>query len=79
LIFDSTAALVYDALVLQHYASEDNYKNVELTGSKFKEQTYGFPLPKGSPMQKKLNLGYLGLIESGRYEQIEYRWFGKKQ
>lgn len=79
LLHDSTAALVYDAPVLQHYASEDNYENVEITGTKFKEQTYGFALPKGSPMRKKLNLGYLRLVESGRYEEIENRWFGKKQ
>ena len=79
LMQDSTDAVVYDAPVLQHYASKDNYEHIEVTGTKFKEQAYGFALPKGSPMRKQLNLGYLRLVESGKYEEIKNRWFGKKQ
>jgi len=70
-------AFVYDAPVLQHYVSEYGYENVDVTGKKFKEQNYGFALPRNSELRKKLNLGYLRLVESGEYQNIQERWFAR--
>ncbi|NBC26476.1 MAG: glycine betaine/L-proline ABC transporter substrate-binding protein ProX [Bacteroidetes bacterium] len=71
------AAVVYDAPVLQHYASESGYGNVKVTGAIFQQQSYGFALPKGSPLRKEINLGYLKLVENGEFAQYKNRWFGK--
>ena len=69
-------AVVYDAPVLQHFTSEEGYGKVDVTGSLFQEQAYGFALPKGSDLRKDINLGYLQLVESGEYQEIRNRWFG---
>lgn len=70
-------AVVYDAPVLQHYASTEGYGDVDLTGSIFEQQSYGFALPQDSELRKAINLGYLKLVESGEYQQIRNRWFGQ--
>lgn len=70
-------AIVYDAPVLQYYASDEGYGKVDVTGNVFQQQAYGFALPKGSQLRKDINLGYLKLVESGEYKQIQNRWFGK--
>lgn len=77
LLAGESAAVVYDAPVLQHYASTEGYGEVDITGGIFEQQSYGFALPQGSELRKALNLGYLKLVESGEYQQIRNRWFGK--
>ncbi len=72
-----TEAVVYDAPVLQHFASEEGYGEVMVTGPLFQQQYYGFALQKNSELRKEINLGYLKLLESGEYQQIKNRWFGK--
>ncbi|MDR9418250.1 glycine betaine/L-proline ABC transporter substrate-binding protein ProX [Gracilimonas sp.] len=71
-----TDAVVYDAPVLQHFASQEGYGEVDVTGSIFQQQSYGFAMPKGSGLRKDINLGYLKLVEDGTYRQIQNRWFG---
>jgi ABC-type proline/glycine betaine transport system substrate-binding protein len=77
LVSGNADAVVYDAPVLQHYASGKGYGEVEITGSIFEQQSYGFALPKDSELRKAMNLGYLKLVESGEYQQIRKRWFGQ--
>jgi len=77
LLTGDTDAIVYDAPVLQHYASEEGYGKVSVTGSLFQRQSYGFALPKGSHLRKEFNLGYLRLVENGEYKQKRQEWFGK--
>lgn len=71
-----TDAIVYDAPVLQHFASGEGYGEVMVTGQLFQQQYYGFALPRGSELRKEINLGYLNLLENGDYQQIKNRWFG---
>ncbi|WP_340105790.1 glycine betaine/L-proline ABC transporter substrate-binding protein ProX [Rhodohalobacter sp. 8-1] len=76
LIDGKTDAIVYDAPVLQHFASGEGYGEVMVTGQLFQQQYYGFALPRGSELRKEINLGYLNLLENGEYQQIKNRWFG---
>ncbi|MFO7799876.1 glycine betaine/L-proline ABC transporter substrate-binding protein ProX [Rhodohalobacter sp.] len=78
LVEGSIEAIVYDAPVLQHYASEEGYGDVMVTGQLFQQQSYGFALPKDSELRKEINLGYLKILENGEYQRIRNRWFGNE-
>jgi len=69
-------AIVYDAPVLQHYASHDGKGKVKVVGLFFKEQSYGFALPVASPYREKINIALLTLMENGVYKEIHDKWFG---
>ena len=69
-------AIVYDAPVLQHYASRDGKGKVKVVGLFFEEQSYGFALPIDSPFRERINVALLKLIERGVYKEIHDKWFG---
>ena len=69
-------AIVYDAPVLQHYASHDGKGKVKVVGLFFEEQSYGFALPVNSPYRERINVALLKLIEKGIYKEIHDKWFG---
>lgn len=69
-------AIVYDAPVLQHYASHDGKGKVKVVGLFFEEQSYGFALPIDSPYRERINVALLKLIEKGVYKEIHAKWFG---
>ena len=52
-----TEAVVYDAPVLQHFASEEGYGEVMVTGQLFQQQYYGFALQKTANFAKRSTLG----------------------
>ncbi len=69
-------AVVYDAPVLQHYASNDGKGKVEMVGLIFEEQIYGIALQEGSPYREAINLALLKLIEEDVYQALSEKWFG---
>lgn len=69
-------AIVFDAPVLQHYASSRGKGKVKVVGLLFQEQNYGIALPFQSPYREKINIALLKLIESGVYQEIVDKWFG---
>jgi ABC-type amino acid transport substrate-binding protein len=69
-------AIVYDAPVLQHYASKMGKGKVKVVGMLFQEQNYGIALQFQSPYREKINIALLKLIESGAYKEIADKWFG---
>jgi ABC-type proline/glycine betaine transport system substrate-binding protein/ABC-type amino acid transport substrate-binding protein len=69
-------AVVYDAPVLQHYASKKGYGKVRVVGLIFKEKSYGIVLPENSELRDRINIALLKLMESGVYEQLNKKWFG---
>ena len=69
-------AIVYDAPVLQHYASTTGKGKVKVVGLLFLEQNYGIALQVKSPYREKINIALLKLIESGAYREIVDKWFG---
>jgi ABC-type proline/glycine betaine transport system substrate-binding protein/ABC-type amino acid transport substrate-binding protein len=70
------AAIVYDAPVLQHYASQKGKGKVKVVGLLFEVQNYGIALQVGSPYRENINVALLKLIESGVYQEIVDKWFG---
>ena len=69
-------AIVYDAPVLQHYATQEGKGRVRLVGLVFQEQNYGIALPQDSPYREAINIALLELIESGQYRELYDKWFG---
>jgi ABC-type amino acid transport substrate-binding protein len=68
--------VVYDAPVLQHYASQAGKGKVKVVGLIFQEQSYGIALPFKSPYREEINIALLKLVENGIYKQIHDKWFG---
>jgi len=71
-----TDAIVYDAPVLQHYASKGGRGKVKVVGLIFQEQNYGIALQVQSAYREKINIALLKLMESGVYKEIQDKWFG---
>ena len=69
-------AIVYDAPVLQHYASKNGKGKVKVVGLLFEEQNYGIAIQIMSPYREEINIALLKLIESGAYEELKKKWFG---
>lgn len=69
-------AVVYDAPVLQHYASQESNARAQVVGLVFDEQSYGIALPHNSPYREPINQALLNLMENGVYQDIYERWFG---
>jgi ABC-type amino acid transport substrate-binding protein len=69
-------ALVYDAPVLQHYATKEGKGKVKVVGLIFQKQQYGMAIPIDSPFRERINLALLRLIETGVYKEIHDKWFG---
>jgi len=69
-------AVVYDAPVLQHYASKKGKGKVQVVGLIFKEKSYGIALPEKSDLRDRINIALLKLMETGKYEEVNKKWFG---
>ncbi len=69
-------AVVYDAPVLQHYASKKGKGKVQVVGLLFKEKNYGIALPEKSDLRDRINIALLKLMETGEYEEVNKKWFG---
>jgi ABC-type proline/glycine betaine transport system substrate-binding protein len=72
-------AVVYDAPVLQHYASHEGDGKVAVVGPIFWQQAYGIALPTGSPYREPINRALLRLIEMGDYQLLYKKWFGAEE
>jgi polar amino acid transport system substrate-binding protein len=68
---------VYDKPALDYYASTSGKGKVETVGDKFTRENYGIALPTGSPLRKQINEALLSIQESGEYDKLVIKWFGK--
>jgi len=66
-------AVIFDMPVLKDKAKKDD--QVIIVGNMFDEQDYGFAFPQGSPLREQFNQGLLKLIISGKYQEINDKWF----
>ena len=73
---EEVEAIVYDAPVLNHYASGEGKGYVKVVGSGFKKVWYAIAVPPNSPYRDQINLALVQLIESGAYYQLHQKWFG---
>ncbi len=69
-------AVVYDAPVLQYYASHEGKGKVQVVGSVFRKEAYGILFPDQSPYRKRVNEALLRLRENGTYDRLQTKWFG---
>lgn len=79
LIAGQVDAMVYDAPVLQHYASHEGSGQVKVVGVVFQAQNYGITLPVDSPYREDINLALLRLMERGEYQELYHKWFGGEE
>lgn len=74
---NSVDAVVYDAPVLKHYASQEGSGKAKVVGAVFAKQSYGIALKQGSPYREPINQALLNLQENGTYAELHEKWFGK--
>lgn len=72
-----TVAVVYDKPALDYYASNNKVNKYEVVGGSFTTEDYGIALPNNSPLRKKINEELLKMYQSGDYETLRSKWFGK--
>jgi len=72
-------AVVYDAPVLQNYVTLNGADKAKVVGSTFERQSYGIALKTNSPYREEINQAILSIIESGAYDEIHEKWFGKTE
>ena len=71
-------AVVYDAPVLQHYVTHEGQGLVKVVGPVFhKELSYGIAMQQNSPYRETINASLLRLFETGGYDEIYQKWFGR--
>ena len=71
-------AVVYDAPVLQYVANADGTGAIGVVGPVFHADDYGYAFSNGSALRKEVDATLLGLRESGEYDTLSAKWFGKK-
>ena len=73
---NSVDAIIYDAPVLQYFASHEGQGQYEVVGEVFQKLNYGIALGQDSPYREPVNAALLRLYETGRYDEIYREWFG---
>lgn len=68
-------AVIYDSPILRYYLSTHPATALKLTGDIFERQNYGFALPLGSPLRKRINEALLKLQLEGFRDELEKKWF----
>jgi ABC-type amino acid transport substrate-binding protein len=68
-------AVVYDEPLLSYYLTTHPSAKLVLSGDKFDEGDYGFPLQLGSPYRKIINQRIPALRTEGYFEELKKKWF----
>jgi polar amino acid transport system substrate-binding protein len=71
-------AVVFDAPVLQHYASHDGKGRTQVVGNVFRKEDYGIAFPLGSALRKRVDGALLVLREDGTLQRLSDKWFEAK-
>jgi ABC-type amino acid transport substrate-binding protein len=75
---EQVVAVVFDAPVLQYYASTEGNGELTTVGPVFQRESYGFALPTGSPLREQINKVLLDVREDGTYGELQKKWFGSE-
>jgi len=68
--------VVFDAPILNYYATHEGMGKARIVGSVFLRENYGMIFPTGSPLVEDVNQALLALREDGTYDAIYRKWFG---
>ncbi len=71
-------AILYDAPVLEHYASTDGAGQVQVVGKAVQPEQYAIALPVASPYRRLIDQTLLQLMADGSYDALYARWFGNE-
>lgn len=71
-------AVVFDAPVLQYYASHDGKGKVQVVGAVFRREDYGIVFPLDGRLRKKVDHAMLALREDGTYQRLHDKYFSAK-
>ncbi len=71
-------AIVFDAPVLQYYATHEGQGRARVVGSVFRAEDYGFALRSGEDLRKDIDGALLAMREDGAYLQVSEKYFGKR-
>lgn len=71
-------AVVHDTPNLQYYAQTGGKGKVKVVGTLKSGDYYGIAFPKGSDLVPKVNKALEAIRDSGEYDAIYTKWFGKK-
>jgi ABC-type amino acid transport substrate-binding protein len=71
-------AIVHDAPVLFYHAASRGRGWTRIAGPVFHKEDYGLAFPDASPLREKVNRALLAISESGEYERLYEKWFGRK-
>ncbi|MDB6139653.1 MAG: amino acid transporter substrate-binding protein family, partial [Verrucomicrobiaceae bacterium] len=67
--------VIYDSPILRYYLSQHSGTDLQLVGSIFEKQAYGFALPIGSLLRKKINQTLLKEDVQQYRDELDKRWF----
>lgn len=67
--------VVYDSPLLRYYLAKHSGTGLQLVGSIFEKQAYGFALSLGSPLRKRINQALLKQDTEEYHEQLDKKWF----
>lgn len=70
-------AVVFDAPVLLYYSNNEGAEKTQIAGDLLEPQSYAFALPLKSELRKSINQIILKFQESGDYDLLHKKWFGK--
>jgi polar amino acid transport system substrate-binding protein len=70
-------AMVFDSPVLMYRAANARGPALQLAGPVFRPESYGIAVPLESPLRESINRALLRIKESGEYDEIYRRWFGR--
>lgn len=67
--------VVFDSPMLNYYVATHPGSDLQVMGTIFENQNYGFALPLGSDLRKSINEALLKLQFSGALEDLKKKWF----
>lgn len=70
------AALVHDRPILQHYLNEHAEVEAVLLDARYRPQGYGFAVPHGTALERRLDVALPGQLENRSIAAIVERWLG---
>ncbi len=72
-------AVVFDSPTILYYANNEGRGKVKTVGEIFDKQNYGFGIQRGSQHFESINLSLLKVYDSGQYDVLYKKWFGKSR
>ncbi len=76
LLDGSLDAVVHDAAVLEHFVAGNVAGGARVTGDRFAERGIGFAIETDGELAEAVNRSLIDAVESGRYDDLNERWFG---